>query len=97
MARRTVISHASEVKDDDLDIGSGLPYTSVEQSELVVCKFPATVRMVGAVSGKHYKWDGAGTKVQVDVRDIDDLLTKHVGETACCGNRKIENFLFERG
>jgi len=46
----------------------------------------------GKVSGKRYRWERSGSSVDVDARDVDDLMQKKYGSKPCCGNRP--NYLF---
>ena len=55
---------------------------------------PKTIRIVlarrkkvntkGSVTGKMYSFSGAGSILDVDERDVPDLLAKGVGGTSCC-------------
>ena len=40
----------------------------------------------GQVSGELYEWRMAGTVVEVDERDVPELLSKRLGKKMCCGN-----------
>jgi hypothetical protein len=46
----------------------------------------ATVKLTGTVSGKQYVFHGAGSIVDVDIRDKDELLNKKRGN-GCCGGQ----------
>ena len=70
-------------------------YTKLEQSVLVVNKFPATVKKTGQATGKLYVWAEAGAIVEVAESDVAELLTHKVGESSCCGNNSKGNMLFE--
>lgn len=94
MAKRNLAPVPSQLKSDTLDIQKSVPYTIEEQSVVVVSKFPATLKLVGAVSGKQYEWKNAGARVVVDARDVPNLLTKRVGNSVCCGNTQSTT-LFE--
>jgi hypothetical protein len=50
----------------------------------VVCLIDATVEVTGTVSNTKYVFHGAGTALEVDERDVDELLNKKRGR-ACCG------------
>lgn len=45
----------------------------------------AHIYFTGRVSGKQYEWNKAGAIVEVDERDVPDLLTKRLGKKTCCG------------
>lgn len=40
----------------------------------------------GQISGELYEWSMAGTVVEVDERDVPELLTKRLGKKMCCGS-----------
>lgn len=40
----------------------------------------------GQISGELYEWSMAGTVVEVDERDVPELLTKRLGKKVCCGS-----------
>ena len=42
------------------------------------------VEVTGTVTGKKYRFNGAGDSQQVDIQDKDELLNKKRGR-ACCG------------
>lgn len=46
----------------------------------------ATVRVTGTVTGQQYVFRGAGSIVQVDPKDKDELLNKKRGRS-CCGGQ----------
>ena len=60
----------------------------------IVNKIGARVKYPGAVTGKLYIWERAGAVVNVDERDVPDLLTKTLGKKRCCGSAN-SNFVFE--
>jgi hypothetical protein len=60
----------------------------------LVNKIGARVKMTGAVSGKQYDWKKSGMAVDVDERDVPDLLKKRLGDKPCCGSSNL-NYVFE--
>lgn len=96
MAKRSESHISSVIKTDGIANSDAISYTTVEQSVKIVNKFPATISLKGLITGKLYVWNGAGTVIEVDSRDVDDLLTKKIGETACCGQTQRGNILFEK-
>lgn len=56
--------------------------------------FPARVKRTGQVTGEQYVWNGPGTIVEVDARDVEDLLASKVGTTSCCGSNAKGNKVF---
>ncbi len=57
-------------------------------------QFPAQIIVIGQVSGERYVWSKAGDILEVDSRDLDELLLKGIGRGACCGNTFTGNLLF---
>lgn len=50
----------------------------------------------GQETGQHYEWTSAGTIVNVDERDVPELLAKRIGRRSCCGENVLQgNKLFE--
>ena|ERR1035437_666040 len=86
-------SFIEEVKYDDLVIDKDVSYTEFEQI-WVRSQFDAHLIYIGHVSGKRYEWRTSGTAVEVDARDVDELLSKRLGEGSCCGSASRGNVLF---
>ncbi len=55
------------------------------ESVKVQCLFPARVIYTGAVSGQRYDFPGPGSVLDVDSRDVPDMLAYRIGTTSCCG------------
>jgi len=66
----------------------------VESAKLVLL-IDAKIRVQGSVSGKSYVFSGAGSIVDVDKRDVNDLLQKRQGGRQCCGSGEFGNQVFE--
>lgn len=49
----------------------------------------------GQISGKHYEWSKSGDVVEVDERDVPELLAKRIGKRSCCGEDLQGNKVFE--
>lgn len=52
----------------------------------IVSLLNAKVKVTGIVTGNLYVWDKAGTALDVDVLDKDDILNKKRGRACCGGN-----------
>lgn len=48
----------------------------------------------GQVSGRHYEWTRAGAILEVDERDVPELIAKRLGGKTCCGSQD-GNLIFE--
>lgn len=59
-------------------------YTSNSDTVSIVCLLDATVKITGTGTGKQYVFNGAGSVVDVDISDKDEILNKKRGR-ACCG------------
>ena len=49
----------------------------------------------GQVSGKQYEWLKAGDIISVQVEDAPELLSKRIGQRACCSEGLLGNKVFE--
>ena len=93
-----------ELRDKELDtleVDTVSDYTEevsevVQEMVLLQSKFPATIGLIGQVTGKRYSWKNAGSIVEVDSLDAPALLAKRVGRTGCCGGVNSGNYLFEK-
>lgn len=78
-------------------------YTKVERVEakaieyktvLVQLGIDAKVKVTGYVTGNSYLFNGAGSVVDVDERDVQNLLEKRQGGRQCCGGTDYGNAMF---
>lgn len=76
------------------------PTVAEKQPETTIIRiqsqFSATLIYMGRVSGKSYRWDGAGAIADVDEEDAPYLLSKRIGRTGCCGGVAGGNVLFAK-
>lgn len=95
---RTKISSVIEESTKGLDIEPSPLYTKVEQSKVtkhLQSVFPARLEITGRASGKLYIWAKSGDVTDVDIEDVEELLQKRVGNSACCGGSQQGNRLFQ--
>ena len=59
----------------------------------IVSLLNAKVKVTGIVTGNLYVWDKAGTALDVDVLDKDDILNKRRGRACCGGNSNTLLFI----
>lgn len=52
----------------------------------------AHVYYTGQISGELYEWVKAGAIVDVDERDVPELLAKRPGKKPCCGGERKQIF-----
>ena len=60
----------------------------------LVCQIDARVKVEGKYSGREYVFNGAGSVVDVDQRDVEWMLSKRQGERQCCGGTGGGNVVF---
>jgi len=86
--------HPSSV-DEKVEEVIAPPRERVEFVKLTLL-IDAKVQVQGSVSGKTYVFSGAGSIVDVDKRDVNDLLQKRQGGRQCCGSGETTgNRVFE--
>lgn len=67
----------------------------VRECVQVTLLIDSNVVVTGSVSGERYVFKGAGSVVDVDIRDVESLLEKRQGEKQCCGGTGNGNKVFE--
>lgn len=50
------------------------------------------LKMTGKVTGKEYIFNGGGSIVDIDVRDMENLLENNKPIPSCCGSYSSPNF-----
>lgn len=50
------------------------------------------LKMTGKVTGKEYIFNGGGSIVNIDIKDMDYLLEHNQPTPSCCGNYSSPNF-----
>lgn len=66
----------------------------ISNTILIRSKVDAIYKVIGAVSGRQYIFNGGGSMLYVNKEDVDELLSKHRGKS-CCGGGSTQNFIFE--
>lgn len=72
-----------------------VPPPPVPEEVALVCQIDAKVKVEGMYSGREYIFDGAGSVVNVDQRDVEWLLSKRQGGRQCCGGTGGGNVVFK--
>jgi hypothetical protein len=68
----------------------------VEQNTVrLINHIDATVKVQSRYSGREYVFNGAGSVVDVDERDVEWMLEKRQGERQCCGGTGGGNVVFK--
>lgn len=80
MAQRSSVSSRSSAS-----VKPAVENTVEETTINIIAVYPSILKYTGRVSGKSYRWDGAGDIQAVDERDVPDLLAKRIGHRGCCG------------
>ena len=58
--------------------------------------FPANVIYIGRISGQRYVFPESGSILDVDSRDVPDMLAYRIGTSSCCGGTDPRgNFVFQ--
>ena len=65
--------------------------SSTKKIQLLV---DAKLKATGYVTGNSYVFNGAGSVVDVDERDVEQLLEKRQGGRQCCGGTGVGNAVF---
>jgi hypothetical protein len=65
-------------------------------SKPIVLTKDLIMNVVGAATGVRYTWNGAGSVVDVDERDLPELLSKRGGRS-CCGSIPTPYFMILEG
>lgn len=66
------------------DLEKVLEEKYTEETVSITNLIDAVVEVTGTVTGKKYRFNGAGDSQPVDIQDKDELLNKKSGR-ACCG------------
>jgi hypothetical protein len=84
MAKRSYSKRSSVVeKEEEEEVL--LPLETHSVTTLVLMKDIGTLNVIGSVTGKTYTWHGAGSKVDVDDEDVEEILKrKNTNMTNCC-------------
>ena len=81
-------------RTDTSDNSKWVKEPEVIEIELRQSRFPSTsfvlmkslkLNITGAITGYKYTWDGAGSVVDVDNRDVPAIMNRAVRKTSCCG------------
>ena len=48
--------------------------------------YPDRLIVIGSVSGERYEFPRGDSVLQVDERDVPEMLTKYFGGNSCCGS-----------
>ena len=75
-----------EEKKEDLLVAEE-PVSTYNSSKKVKLQLKISARVIsfGSETGKRYEWERAGAVVEVDEEDVTELLSKRLGDKACCG------------
>jgi len=68
------------------------PDSKINTTVKIQSLIEAHVYYAGQVSGQLYEWNRAGAIVDVDERDVPELLAKRSGKKPCCGGERTKIF-----
>ena len=86
--KRTYTKKDTEPKEV-LDKPKATTYNKIS----LTSQFSAHITLEGSITGKFYRWPKSGDAVEVDERDVPNLLEKKIGERFCCGGKP--NFILK--
>ena len=70
------------------------PDTIISEKVKVQSLIDSDIYYTGQVSGELYRWNKAGAIVEVDERDVSELLKRRYGKKTCCGESR-SNLIFQ--
>lgn len=90
MAKRSSterIGSTSRVKVEEIS-----PQEEEISTVLVVLQRNLNLNYIGKSTGTRYVFNGAGSTVEVDVRDVDEMLKKGANQKSCCSGSSISPY-----
>jgi hypothetical protein len=97
MAKRNIVESGGELEEienwyEDIEVEE-MP---IEYVTLVLMK-ALKMNCIGAITGNRYTFDGAGSQVAVDKRDVDEMLMKKSNLPCCSGGAQTPYFNILKG
>jgi len=107
MAKRSDLERQSEwVEDEEIEFQVETLEGLVEEEypqvleinlpqpsgQLLALNLNMRLNIVGSVTGNRYTFNGAGSTVFVDEKDVPAFLAKTVGRSTCCGGKPAHYF-----
>jgi hypothetical protein len=98
MAKRSIVERYDQLEEIEEDkILDELPEEpEIEYVTLVLMK-PLILNYTGAITGKLYVFNGAGSSLPVDKRDADKMLMKKSNLPCCSGSMQTPYFSILKG
>lgn len=82
-----VLNTSNQSLKEGVDVEKAVSYNKYTSDTVSIqLMIDATVKITGTVTGLQYVFYGAGSIVEVDVKDKDELLNKKRGNS-CCGGQ----------
>lgn len=71
------------------------PTVQLRETVKVVLLQPVRMKYTGTVTGQKYLWNGAGSVIEVDVKDLEELLKKKTRPCLTCSGLLVGTPYFE--
>ena len=86
MVKRSNLDNDSKLEISEQRVKVEATQVETPQTVRLMSQYPAIVKYTGKSTGKAYTWNGAGSIVEVDALDAEDLLTKLMNVQPCCNS-----------
>ena len=87
-----------EITDNDVRNSKrvkGEPTVQLRETVKVMLLQPVRMKYTGTATGQRYFWSGAGSVIEVDAADIEELLKKKTRPCLTCTGLPMETPYFE--
>ena len=71
------------------------PTVQLRETVKIILLQPVNMKYTGTVTGQRYIWNGAGSVIEVDVEDVEELLKKKTRPCLTCSGSNVETPYFE--
>lgn len=71
------------------------PAVQLRETVRVILLQPVNMKYTGTVTGQRYQWHGAGSVIEVDLEDVEELLKKKTRPCLTCSGSNVETPYFE--
>ena len=71
------------------------PAVQLREKVKIILLQPVNMKYTGTVTGQRYIWNGAGSVIEVDVEDVEELLKKKTRPCLTCSGSNVETPYFE--
>ena len=86
MEKRSFSEWVGIVEDELEEVSSIQVKQEPPASVWLRSQYPGNVIVEGKVSGNRYVFNGSNSTLEVDARDVPEMLEKRFGGNSCCGS-----------